>query len=105
MFRAPFPDINRTEITRRCVGLTPSRAGERIDPGMTATAPENDRTPLPLNDRLLTIEQLSEFLSVSVKTIYAWNLDAETAPPHLRIGKRLYYPLSWVLAWAVERGA
>jgi excisionase family DNA binding protein len=52
-------------------------------------------------DRLLTVEQLAEYLGVPVATIYAWRYRRE-GPPGFRVGKYVRYRMSDVQEW-IER--
>lgn len=49
-------------------------------------------------DRLWTVEDVSEYLAVPVRTVYAWR-SAGTGPPGRRVGKRLRYRAQDVVAW------
>lgn len=49
-------------------------------------------------DRLLTVEELAEYLCVPVATIYAWRYRHE-GPPGFRVGKHLRYRSSDVDQW------
>ncbi|HKZ29218.1 MAG TPA: helix-turn-helix domain-containing protein [Acidimicrobiia bacterium] len=49
-------------------------------------------------DRLLTVEELAEYLGVPVATIYAWRYRHE-GPPGFRVGKHLRYRSSDVDQW------
>ena len=49
-------------------------------------------------DRLLTVEELAEYLGVPVATIYAWRYRHE-GPPGFRVGKHLRYRSSDVETW------
>lgn len=49
-------------------------------------------------DRLLTVEELAEYLGVPVATIYAWRHRRE-GPPGFRVGKHLRYRSSDVETW------
>lgn len=49
-------------------------------------------------DRLLTVEELAEYLGVPVATIYAWRHRHE-GPPGFRVGKHLRYRSSDVDQW------
>jgi len=52
-------------------------------------------------DRLLTVEQLADYLGVPVATIYAWRHRRE-GPPGFRVGKYVRYRMSDVEQW-IER--
>ena len=49
-------------------------------------------------DRLLTVEELSEYLRVPVKTIYAWRYRGE-GPRGAAVGRYVRFRLSDVEAW------
>lgn len=49
-------------------------------------------------DRLWTVEDVSDYLAVPVRTVYAWR-SAGTGPPGRRVGKRLRYRPQDVVAW------
>ena len=49
-------------------------------------------------DRLLTVEELAEYLGVPVATIYTWRHRRE-GPPGFRVGKHLRYRSSDVDQW------
>ncbi|MDH3262077.1 MAG: helix-turn-helix domain-containing protein [Gemmatimonadota bacterium] len=53
-------------------------------------------------DRLLTVEELAEYLGVPVATIYAWRHRHE-GPPGFRVGKHLRYRSRDVEAWIDHR--
>ncbi|MGH3942645.1 MAG: helix-turn-helix transcriptional regulator [Pseudonocardiaceae bacterium] len=53
-------------------------------------------------EKHLTIEQLSERLSVPVTTIYQWNSKG-TGPKCLRVGRFVRYRIADVLAWEKTR--
>ena len=53
-------------------------------------------------DRLLTVEELAEYLGVPVATIYAWRHRRE-GPPGFRVGKHLRYRSRDVETWIDHR--
>ncbi|NIA26321.1 MAG: helix-turn-helix domain-containing protein [Gammaproteobacteria bacterium] len=53
-------------------------------------------------DRLLTVEDLSEYLEVPVATIYAWRYHRQ-GPPGFRVGKYLRFRWSDVETWIEDR--
>ncbi len=53
-------------------------------------------------DRLLTVEELSNYLDVSVATIYAWRYRRQ-GPPGFRVGKHLRFRWSDVERWIGDR--
>ena len=53
-------------------------------------------------DRLLTVEDLAEYLEVPVATIYAWRYHRQ-GPPGFRVGRHLRFRWSDVEAWIEDR--
>ena len=53
-------------------------------------------------DRLLTVEQLAEFLDLPVRTLYTWRYRGE-GPVGFRVGKHIRYRWSDVDRWVGER--
>jgi excisionase family DNA binding protein len=53
-------------------------------------------------DRLLTVEDLAEYLDVPVATIYAWR-HRRRGPPGFRIGKHLRFRWSDIEQWISDR--
>ncbi len=49
-------------------------------------------------DRLLTVEELADYLGVPVATIYAWRYRGE-GPPGFRVGRHLRFRQSDVEQW------
>lgn len=72
---------------------------------MATTASGNDRTAhlVPI-DPFLTTEELAEYLSVPIATVYSWRKHG-TAPRAHVIGKHLRFRLSDVEAWLSTRAA
>lgn len=56
------------------------------------------------DDRLLTTEELAEYLSVPVSTVYAWRARG-IAPEAVRVGRYTRYRVSAVRAWLDARRA
>ena len=54
------------------------------------------------SDRLLTVEDLADYLDVPVATIYAWRYRRQ-GPPGFRIGKHLRFRWSDVERWIEDR--
>lgn len=54
-------------------------------------------TPQPETDQLFTIQQVAEFLSLSVPTIYT--LVSKAAIPCMKKGKRLYFSKAEINNW------
>jgi excisionase family DNA binding protein len=50
------------------------------------------------NDRLLTVDELAEYLGVPVAIIYAWRYRRE-GPPGFRVGKHVRYRWRDVQEW------
>lgn len=53
-------------------------------------------------DRLLTTQQLADYLGVPVATLYAWRYTGD-GPPGFRVGKHLRYRSSDVDEWVRDR--
>jgi excisionase family DNA binding protein len=53
-------------------------------------------------DRLLTVQDLADYLDVPVATIYAWRYHRR-GPPGFRIGKHLRFRWSDVERWIEDR--
>ncbi len=53
-------------------------------------------------DRLLTVEDLAEYLDVPVATVYAWRYRRQ-GPPGFRVGKHLRFRWSDVERWIEDR--
>ncbi len=49
-------------------------------------------------DRLLTVEDLAEYLEVPVATVYAWRYRRE-GPPGFRVGRHLRFRWSDIEVW------
>jgi excisionase family DNA binding protein len=49
-------------------------------------------------DRLLTTQQLADYLGVPVATLYAWRYTGD-GPPGFRVGKHLRYRIADVEEW------
>jgi excisionase family DNA binding protein len=49
-------------------------------------------------DRLLTVEELADYLGVPFATIYAWRYRGE-GPPGFRVGRHIRYRPTDVEAW------
>ena len=70
-----------------------------------------DQPPLPFEEphspprhteRLLSAQDLADYLEIPVKTIYAWR-HRNTGPRGFRIGKHLRYRWRDVESWMAER--
>ncbi len=53
-------------------------------------------------ERLLTIEQLSGYLGVPVKTLYDWRT-THVGPRAVKVGRALRYPESAIIAWLADQ--
>jgi excisionase family DNA binding protein len=54
-----------------------------------------------MEDRLWSVQDVSEYLGVPVATVYAWR-SAGTGPPGRRMGKRLRYRPQDVRDWVAS---
>ena len=54
------------------------------------------------HDRLLSVEELADYLEVPVKTIYTWR-HRNTGPKGFRVGKHLRFRWRDVQTWVAER--
>ncbi|MGI8515640.1 MAG: helix-turn-helix transcriptional regulator [Acidimicrobiia bacterium] len=54
------------------------------------------------DDRLVTVEELADYLGVPVGTIYAWRYRRE-GPPGFRVGKYVRYRWSDVQEWIQDQ--
>jgi excisionase family DNA binding protein len=52
-------------------------------------------------DRLWTVEDVSDYLGVPVKTLYQWKWRGE-GPPVRKIGRHLRYDSASVKSWATQ---
>jgi excisionase family DNA binding protein len=53
-------------------------------------------------DRLLTVEELAEYLGVPVATIYAWRYHRQ-GPPGFRVGRHVRYRWTDIEEWISDR--
>jgi excisionase family DNA binding protein len=53
-------------------------------------------------DRLLTVEDLAEYLGVPVATLYAWRYHRQ-GPPGFRVGRHIRYRWADIEAWISDR--
>ncbi|CUR58171.1 Phage transcriptional regulator, AlpA [metagenome] len=58
--------------------------------------------PLSGLDPLLSIDELAEYLGVSIKTIYEWRQTGR-GPVGIRMGRHLKFAVSDVRAWLDEK--
>ena len=77
--------VNSASTASRITG----NSGARVKP--------QDRAMQPL-DRLLTVEDLADYLGVPVATMYAWRYRHQ-GPPGFRVGRHLRYRRSDVDEW------
>jgi excisionase family DNA binding protein len=56
------------------------------------------------NDRLLTTDELADYLGVPKGTLYAWRTRGE-GPAAIRVGRHLRWRASHVEEWLAEREA
>jgi excisionase family DNA binding protein len=65
------------------------------------TLPFNEDSPSPF-DRLLSVEELADYLEVPVKTIYTWR-HRHSGPKGFRVGKYLRFRWGDVQTWVAQR--
>ena len=53
-------------------------------------------------DRLLTVEDLADYLDVPIATVYAWRYRRQ-GPPGFRIGRHLRFRWSDIERWIEDR--
>jgi excisionase family DNA binding protein len=53
-------------------------------------------------DRLLTVEDLAEYLGVPVATLYAWRYHRQ-GPPGFRVGRHIRYRWADIEEWISDR--
>jgi len=53
-------------------------------------------------DRLLTVEDLAEYLGVPVATLYAWRYQRQD-PPGFRVGRHVRYRWADIEEWISDR--
>ncbi len=58
----------------------------------------HERMYLPVSDRLMTVEEVADFLGVPVATLYQWRHKG-TGPVAFRVGRFLRYDPSDVRVW------
>lgn len=56
------------------------------------------------SDSLWSVTEVSQYLGVSVQTLYAWR-KSRTGPPAAKVGKHLRYDPDGVRAWLAQRTA
>lgn len=57
---------------------------------------------MELRDRLLTVQELSEYLGVPVATLYKWRYQRQ-GPPGFRVGRHVRYRWNDVEQWLEEQ--
>lgn len=75
------------------------RSGAHRAPVMNTSNASHNPSVLP---RLLTIDELSEYLDVSRRTIDGWRLRGG-GPPFVKFGKSVRYPEHALLQWLDEQ--
>lgn len=58
----------------------------------------HERMHLPVSDRLMTVEEVADFLGVPVATLYQWRHKG-TGPVAFRVGRFLRYDPGDVRVW------
>lgn len=53
-------------------------------------------------DRLLTIEELSDYLGIPVATLRDWRVDG-LGPKAVKLGRAVRYPAAFVRTWVEEQ--
>lgn len=53
-------------------------------------------------DRLLSAEELAEYLTIPIATIYAWRYQGK-GPPGFRVGRHLRYREGDVETWLIDQ--
>jgi len=53
-------------------------------------------------DRLLSAEELAEYLTIPIATIYAWRYQGK-GPPGFRVGRHLRYRAGDVERWLIDQ--
>ena len=61
----------------------------------------NEGMHLPVSDRLMTVEEVADFLGVPVATLYQWRHKG-TGPVAFRVGRFLRYDPAEVRLWLHE---
>ena len=72
-----------------------------IDVNSASTVPTHNSTMEPV-DRLLTVQDLADYLDVPVATIYGWRYRRQ-GPPGFRIGRHLRFRWSDIERWIEDR--
>lgn len=53
-------------------------------------------------DQLMTLEEVAEYLSVPVSTIYRWNT-MNTGPAYIKVGRHTRYRMKDIQHWLKEK--
>jgi len=81
-----------------CLRVVPERRAHLV--GMNEPHPFPE---LPTRlERLLSVQQLSDYLGVPVKTLYEWRTQ-HMGPRAVKVGRALRYPESRIAAWLHEQ--
>lgn len=83
----------------RCLGLPSTSSRKKGEPVKTEPA---DLMIAPASDRLLSPDELSEYLGIPVQTIYQWR-HRGLGPRGHRIGRHVRYRWDDVQAWLATR--
>lgn len=94
---------SKAVLTRRCTGWSPSDAGSHRlvrarAAHLSGMASSSSSEPVSRLERLLSIQELSEYLGVPVETLYSWRAQ-RVGPPAVTVGRALRYPESAIVAW------
>jgi hypothetical protein len=65
-------------------------------------SPSRTQEPSGQVDRLVTAQQLADYLEVPIATLYAWRYRHE-GPPGFRVGRHLRYQWRDVETWIVDQ--
>lgn len=72
-------------------------------PSVQPSLPFGDkRRPTRRDERLMSIQELADYLDVPVKTIYAWRYHRQ-GPRGFRVGRHVRFRWCDVEAWLAER--
>ena len=83
---------SRLEQSRALWGAAAHLPGMNDNPASTAARLE----------RLLTVQELSDYLGIPVATLYDWRVDRR-GPKAVKLGQALRYPESAIRDWIQER--
>ena len=94
-------------LTGECTGWSPSDAGSyrlvraraaHLSGMASSSSSSSPSEPFSRLERLLSIQELSEYLGVPVKTLYSWRAQ-RVGPRAVNVGRALRYPESAIIAW------